>query len=96
MYLTLITAVFFSLACVTSLTQAQPPIPPIGLYCCPTTGPNGLTLDRQQTGPYTIFCYYDEGTTQGCFYNPATGLGGGTAGCPLQAPANPHPPTCPI
>ncbi|KIM37989.1 hypothetical protein M413DRAFT_448034 [Hebeloma cylindrosporum] len=78
-------------------TAQAPPIPPPGLFCCPPCGPNGLHLDRQQVGPYTIFCYYSPGTDLGCFYDPGTGAGATTVpGCPTQAPSNPHPPTCPI
>ncbi|KAJ3495265.1 hypothetical protein NLJ89_g10654 [Agrocybe chaxingu] len=79
-----------------ALAQTSPPIPPIGLFCCPPCGPDGLHLDRQQVGPYTIFCYYSPGTDKGCFYDPGTGDGANIPGCPPQAPANPHPPTCPI
>ncbi|TFK38413.1 hypothetical protein BDQ12DRAFT_723262 [Crucibulum laeve] len=77
--------------------QAQPPVvPQPGLFCCPPYGPDGLPLDRQQVGPFNIFCYYSTGTDKGCFYNPATGQGALINGCPGSAPANPHPPTCPI
>ncbi|PPR02046.1 hypothetical protein CVT24_011206 [Panaeolus cyanescens] len=80
-----------------ALPQIGDPIPPPGLYCCPPYGPQGLPLNRQQVGPFAIFCYYSEGTDLGCFYNPGTGAGGSMGiGCPTQAPANPHPPTCPI
>ncbi|KAF8060655.1 hypothetical protein FPV67DRAFT_301461 [Lyophyllum atratum] len=95
MHFATVAAAVLSLA--VSVTQAQTPIPPAGLFCCPPYGPGGRTLDRQQLNPYAIFCYYDEGTEQGCFYDPGTGGGGGpAAGCPVQAITNPHPPTCPV
>jgi len=76
---------------------AGEPIPPPGLFCCPPYGPRHHRLNRQQIGPYDIFCYYSSGTDLACFYDPGTGVGGTeTPGCPIQAPANPHPPTCPI
>jgi len=85
-----------------ALKNPNPPVcpiivPPSGLFCCPPIGPNNLPLDRQQVGPFSIFCYYDTGTDQGCFYNPGSGEGGGPAvGCPTQAPINPNYPTaCP-
>ncbi|GLB36911.1 hypothetical protein LshimejAT787_0311980 [Lyophyllum shimeji] len=88
-------AAFLSFAA--SMAAAQPPIPPPGLYCCPLYGPDALPLNRQQINPYNIFCYYDDGTDEACFYNPATGAGGGpAAGCPPEAIPNPHPPTCPV
>ncbi|KDR66286.1 hypothetical protein GALMADRAFT_232639 [Galerina marginata CBS 339.88] len=73
---------------------SQVVVPPPGLFCCPVKGPHRLPLEAQQVGPFNIFCQY--GTNLQCIYNPATGAGATIAGCPSQAPANPHPPTCPI
>ncbi|KAF8157236.1 hypothetical protein B0H34DRAFT_712869 [Crassisporium funariophilum] len=54
MYILPILAASFIL--VAASPQTVPPIPPAGLFCCPPCGPNGLHLDRQQVGPFAIFC----------------------------------------
>ncbi|KAJ2920029.1 hypothetical protein MD484_g483, partial [Candolleomyces efflorescens] len=36
--------------------QIGPPIPPLGTWCCPPTGPGGRPLQEQQNGPFAIWC----------------------------------------
>ncbi|KAF9524360.1 hypothetical protein CPB83DRAFT_861435 [Crepidotus variabilis] len=88
-------AIFASVIVFLSGVMCQaPPIPPPGLYCCPPTGPGGLTLRERQVGPYTIYCWYSD--TVYCVYNPSNGKGSTIPGCPSNTPSNPTPPTCPV